>query len=67
MAKKSDLPARLREMHAAKRPGSGIYGQMIGCEPYVLRASGNQFWWLIEAAEYIEALESAPQKGLDHE
>lgn len=55
----SDLPARLRELHASKKPQGGVHGQMMGCEPYRLVASGNAFEWLIEAAEHIEKMEAA--------
>jgi hypothetical protein len=54
----SNLPTRLRELHAAKKPYGSTHGQMVGCESYRLIASGNAFEWLIEAAEYIEKSET---------
>jgi hypothetical protein len=45
-------------LHDARKPAGGVYGQIVGLEPYVLRASGNQFAVLQEAAELIHALTS---------
>jgi hypothetical protein len=54
----SELGDRLRELHASKKPAHmGPGGQMMGCEPYKLIASGNAFNWLIEAADALDALD----------
>lgn len=52
----SELADRLREIHSWRKPAGGVHGQMLGCEPYTIRASGNALEWLIEAADHLDAV-----------
>jgi hypothetical protein len=53
----SELGDRLREIHSWRKPIGGVHGQMMGCEPYRIQASGNALNWLIEAADALDALD----------
>lgn len=55
----SELGDRLRKLYAAKKLSGDGQRMMLGCEPYVLRASGNSFKWLIEAADRLDQLEGS--------
>lgn len=55
----NDIPQRLRELHGLSRLVPSIGGQQCGLESYRILANGNTLEVLHEAAERIEALETA--------
>jgi len=61
------LVEELVKLHESKKPGGGMHGQVIGCEPYVIRASGFTLEVLLDAARFIQNAAAAPAQAATDE
>jgi len=44
----------LAELDASKKPGSGIHGQILGMEPYIIRTNGFGLACLYDAVYLLQ-------------
>ncbi len=51
-----EIILRLSSLDNAKRPGGGVHGQVIGMEPYVIRATGEGLQCLSDAQSLLDEL-----------
>lgn len=45
---------QLAALDESKKPGSGVHGQAIGCEPWVIRTNGRNLSCLVEAQMLLD-------------
>lgn len=57
----------LVKLYDSRRPAGGVHGQIVGLEPYVIRANGNALSVLLDAAELISAALAAPAQLSDEQ
>lgn len=55
----AEIIKRLADLHASKKATGGVHGQVIGMEPYVLKACGADFEVMLDACYTLQRTEAA--------
>lgn len=51
-----EIVEQLAALDSSKKPGGGVHGQVVGCEPWIIRANGFGLQCLYDAQVLINEL-----------
>lgn len=55
-ARAREIIEQLHALDSSKKPGGGVHGQVVGCEPYIIRTSGFGLQCLYDAQVLLDEL-----------